>query len=282
MIVTVNKTGLRHLVSMHCSSLNICLRKQTYFGKTLVFKLDLPTYRARGCSVRSAWFLAGLPSLRQHRAAACEAQSWCWRPAGGSRLPTWDLPEDSPPWMLQQILPQVFAVSFHWLNGRLLCCSITKEDINWCRLQSHLKTSSRSARDRKKTWLSNSWSKSFYSVRTSPLQHLLQSSLDPCGASIHNTELVKPLRITVQLEYSSVWHPLPLPFCLSPLVSLSGEVMWGTSCVPYLSRPVVPILPRMLAAKKSRRAGRQSSVGECSTRRVSQARALGGLGNLLF
>lgn len=54
---------------------------------------------------------------------------------------------------------------------------------------------------------------------------------------------------------------------LSPLVSLSGEVMWGTSCLPYLSLPVVPILPQRRAAKRSALAWRRSApLAGCPSR----------------
>lgn len=94
----------------------------------------------------------------------------------------------------------------------------------------------------------------------------------------HHYNWWKPLRITVQPKNSSQSDPHP-SFSVLLLVSLSGEVMWGTSCGPYLSRPFVLILPWLFGCQEEQ-AGRQSSLGEYSTRRVSRARALGGLGNL--
>lgn len=72
-----------------------------------------------------------------------------------------------------------------------------------------------------------------------------------------------------------LYPSLTLAFRESLLVSLSGEVMWGTSWGPYLSRPVILILPWLLGCQEFQ-AGRQSGLGEYCSGRVSWARALWG------
>lgn len=63
------------------------------------------------------------------------------------------------------------------------------------------------------------------------------------------------LHITADPETFSESEPLSLCLC-SLFVSLSSEVMWGTSCGPYLSCPVVLILPWL--SQQPRRTGRQA------------------------
>lgn len=85
-------------------------------------------------------------------------------------------------------------------------------------------------------------------------------------ASLHNH---RPSR-----EFLPVWNP-PTPSPSSCFLIGWGNVgnfMWSLSQPP--GRPDPP-----LAVWLPRRAGRQSGLGECSTGRVSWARALGGLGN---
>ncbi|KAK5880637.1 hypothetical protein CesoFtcFv8_023642 [Champsocephalus esox] len=52
--------------------------------------------------------------------------------------------------------------------------------------------------------------------------------------------------------------------------------MWGTSCCPYLSRPVILILPWLFGCQEEQAV---KPVGESSSGRVSCARAPRGLGN---
>lgn len=101
----VNKTNFKHV--FYASFLwwrlwNVPLVAQNLSLKPewcLAINSDSPTSSARGCCVR-----AGMLGCRLHGAAASVAQLWSWRPADGSLRPTWDPPEDSPPWMLQQTL----------------------------------------------------------------------------------------------------------------------------------------------------------------------------------
>lgn len=114
------------------------------------------------------------------------------------------------------------------------------------------------------------------------LQAPLESSWDFCGTPVPPRPLNngcfsahhRPPRDILPSLTVSVSIPLSLAFCESLLVSLSGEVMRGTSCGPYLSRTVILILP--LAAWLPRVAGRQSGLGEYCSGRVSWARALWG------
>ena len=79
-------------------------------------------------------------------------------------------------------------------------------------------------------------------------------------------------------EFLPVWPSLSPS--LSLLVSLSGEVMWGTSYAPYLGRPVVLILPWLLDCQKEQ-AGRQSGLGECNAGWEGvPSQGTGGLGKL--
>ncbi|KAK5904094.1 hypothetical protein CgunFtcFv8_007815 [Champsocephalus gunnari] len=55
--------------------------------------------------------------------------------------------------------------------------------------------------------------------------------------------------------------------------------MWGTSCCPYLSRPVILILPWLFGCQEEQAV---KPVGESSSGRVSCARAPRGLGNSRF
>lgn len=115
--------------------------------------------------------------------------------------------------------------------------------------------------------------------RCRQLQAPLESSWDFCGTPVPPRPLNKGC-------FSANHHPpnsdrlclypsLTLAFRESLLVSLSGEVMWGTSCGPYLSRPVILILPWLLGCQEFQ-AGRQSGLGEYCSGRVSWARALWG------
>lgn len=113
----------------------------SFIWKNWTINSDSPTSLARGCCVCSACVRAGMLGCRLQRAAASVAQLWSWRPAGGSLQPTWDLPEDSPPWTLLcnwrsrlswwlENLIHFRSVYFHWLDGSLLsrvedCCGGT-------------------------------------------------------------------------------------------------------------------------------------------------------------
>ncbi len=111
-----------------------CVTKSVSPGWSTFIWKNSPTSLARGCCVCSACVRAGMLGCRLHRAAASVAQLWSWRPAGGSLQPTWDLPEDSPPWMLLckwrsrlswwlENLLHFCSVCFHWLDGSLLSCA---------------------------------------------------------------------------------------------------------------------------------------------------------------
>lgn len=79
-----------------------------------------------------------------------------------------------------------------------------------------------------------------------------------------------------------LYPSLTLAFCESLLVSLSGEVMWGTSCGPYLSRPVILILPWLLGCQEFQ-AGRQAGSqawGSIALGGCPEPGHCGGLGNL--
>lgn len=125
-----------------------------------------------------------------------------------------------------------------------------------------------------------------FSARSVLLQHLStvhQASVTPQFHPHPETTGENP---TVTGCFSTLYCPsrefLPVdPLSLSLSLSLSGEVMWGTSCGPYLSCPVVLILPWLFDCQEEQ-AGRQSGLGECKAGRVSRARALGvgGLGKL--
>lgn len=118
--------------------INRCIAKSVFeSGVVLEFqfcKLDSPTSLALGCCVRSACVRAGMLGYQLHRHAVSAALLWSWTQAGGSPQLTWDLPEDSLPW----IPPKRYSPKdscrlswslenlnqsgyFHWLGGRLLC-----------------------------------------------------------------------------------------------------------------------------------------------------------------
>lgn len=75
-----------------------------------------------------------------------------------------------------------------------------------------------------------------------------------------------PPSLTFSFSLSLSLSPHLPSLSLSLLVSLSGEVMWGTSYTPYLSRPVVLILPWLFGCQEEQAAqprGVELWVGGC-------------------
>lgn len=104
--------------SLHCI---ICLQNQGHVWvweeekKTWSIISNSPTSWTPDCCVRSACVRAGRLGSGTKEAAGSAARLHNQKPAGGFLQPTWDLPEDSLPWVLPKCCSR-FPSSLEKLN----------------------------------------------------------------------------------------------------------------------------------------------------------------------